>query len=64
MTTHASDPEPLPPERELTLEEIIREKQPGPYSLADLAHLNPFESDEEIDEFIAAVRQWRNESLA
>ncbi|HEV2348165.1 MAG TPA: hypothetical protein VGS97_29030 [Actinocrinis sp.] len=65
MTTNAAEPEPFPPRHEPTLEEIIREKQPGAdYSLADFAELNPFESDEEIDEFIAAVREWRNESLA
>ncbi len=42
---------------EPTLEQIIRAKQPNPYTLEDLAALNPgFESDEEIDEFIASYR--------
>ena len=64
MTTTRADVPHGHRDHEPTLEEIIRAKQPGPNTLADFAHLNPFESDEEIDEFIAAVREWRNESLA
>ena len=53
---NAAQPHPYPPRRELTLAEIIREKQPdSEYRLTDFADLNPFESDEEIDEFILAV---------
>ena len=64
MTTNPADGNPFARRPEPTLEEIIRAKQPGHYTLDDFADLNPFESDEEIDEFIAAVREWRNESLA
>jgi hypothetical protein len=64
MTTNRADVPNHHRDHEPTLEEIIRVKQPGPYTLADFADLNPFESDEEIDEFIAAVREWRNASLA
>ena len=51
---------------EPTLEEILRAAHPeGPFTVADAyAGPSPFESDEEIDEFILAVREWRNESLA
>ena len=52
---------------EPTLEEILRAAHPeGPFTVADMVRTtNPgFESDEEIDEFILAVREWRNESLA
>lgn len=70
MTTNPADagrPEPLfgnGPEP--TIEEIIRAKHPeGTFTVADMVKTNPgFESDEEIDEFILAVREWRNESLA
>jgi hypothetical protein len=52
---------------EPTIEEILRAAHPeGPFTVADMVRTtNPgFESDEEIDEFILAVREWRNESLA
>lgn len=67
MTTNRADagraagrgPEPF-------LEEILRAKHPdSSFTVADMLKSSPgFESDEEIDEFIAAVREWRNESLA
>jgi hypothetical protein len=67
MTTNRADagraagrgPEP-------SLEEILRAKHPeGSFTVADMLKSSPgFESDEEIDEFIVAVREWRNESLA
>jgi hypothetical protein len=70
MTTDPTDAERTgrPPERapEPTLEEILRAKHPeGTFTVADMLKTSPgFESDEEIDEFILAVREWRNESLA
>jgi hypothetical protein len=70
MTIDPTDAERTgrPPERapEPTLEEILRAKHPeGTFTIAEAyAGPSPFESDEEIDEFILAVREWRNESLA
>ena len=61
---HAERPFGRAPEP--TLEEILRAKHPeGTFTVADMVKTSPgFESDEEIDEFILAVREWRNESLA
>jgi len=66
MTANSHDSEPLPPPHESSLEEFLQEAgRDEPFIVADLAHMNPgFESDEEIDEFIAALREWRNASLA
>lgn len=66
MTTNSSDAWSLPQEPEKSLDEIIREKHPnGHFTIEDAyAGPSPFESDEEIDEFIRALNEWRNESLA
>lgn len=67
MTTNHADAGPLPRRRpEPSLEEILRAKHPeGAFSVADMLKRSPgFESDDEIDEFVAAVREWRNESPA
>jgi hypothetical protein len=66
MTTNHADVPHTHRDHDPTLEEILREAgRDETFTMADLAKTNPgFESDEEIDEFIAAVREWRNESLA
>lgn len=48
-----------------TVEELIAEKGAKPLaSVEDFMEPGVFESDEEVDEFVAAVRTWRNASLA
>lgn len=49
-----------------SLEEILRDKHAeGAFTVEDMLKSSPgFSSDDEIDEFIEAVREWRNESLA
>jgi hypothetical protein len=67
MTTNRADAGPLPGRPpEPSLEEILRVKHPeGTFTVADMLNSSSgFESDDEIDEFVAAVREWRNESLA
>ncbi len=66
MTTNRADSASGHRDHEPTLEDILREAgRDDSFTVADLAWSNPgFESDEEIDEFIAAVREWRNASLA
>ncbi|HEV2640763.1 MAG TPA: hypothetical protein VGX23_36920 [Actinocrinis sp.] len=56
-------PIPLKPDR--TVEELIREKGAKPIeSIEDFLEPGVFSSDEGVDEFNAAVREWRNASLA
>ena len=66
MTTDRADASLGQGDHEPTLEEILREAhRDSSYTVEDMAAENPgFESDDEIDEFIAAVREWRNASLA
>jgi hypothetical protein len=67
MTTNRADAGPSAERNpEPSLEEILRAKHPeDAFTVADMLQASPgFESDDEIDEFIAAVREWRNESLA
>ena len=67
MTTNHADAGPLPERRpDPSLEEILRAKHPeGTFTIADMLKTSPgFDSDDEIDEFVATVREWRNESLA
>jgi len=66
MTTNPAGTGPTPFQPPQTLEDALREAgRDASFTVEDLARSNPgFESDEEIDEFIAAVHEWRNESLA
>ena len=67
MTTNHADAGSPPGRRpDPSLEEILRAKHPeGTFTVADMVTESPgFESDDEIDEFVAAIREWRNESLA
>jgi hypothetical protein len=66
MTTNRADAASGHRDHEPTLEAILREAgRDDSFTVEDLAQSNPgFESDEEIDDFIAAVREWRNASLA
>jgi hypothetical protein len=65
MTTAPVDFEAFPPKPERSIEELIREKRAEPLrSVEDFMEPGVFESDEEVDEFIVAVREWRNASLA
>jgi hypothetical protein len=51
--------------RRVTLEGWIRAKRPEPiHSVEDLAAPDVFPSDDEVDEFVTAVRQWRESDLA
>jgi hypothetical protein len=48
------------------IDELV-EQTPGAHPIRDVHELAAegiFESDEEVDEFIAAVRQWRQSSVA
>jgi hypothetical protein len=52
--------------RRATLEELVRAKRPGPVASVDelmAAGEGIFESDEEVDDFVVAVRQWRQADL-
>jgi hypothetical protein len=45
-----------------TLEELVRAKRPGPVtSVEEFMAVGEgiFESDEEVDDFVVTVRQWR-----
>jgi hypothetical protein len=66
MTTNPAASDPFPHHPEPTLEDVLREAgRDSSFTVDDLTGFNPgFESDEEIDEFIAAVREWRDASLA
>lgn len=67
MTSNRADAGPFPERHpEPSLEEILRVKHPeGTFTVADMLNESPgFESDDEIDEFVATVREWRNQSLA
>ena len=67
MTTNRADAGSFPERHpEPSLEEILQVKHPeGAFTVADMLNESPgFESDDEIDEFVATVREWRNESLA
>jgi hypothetical protein len=66
MTTNRADASFGRGDHEPTVEEILQEAHRDfSHTVEDMAAVNPgFESDEEIDEFIAAVREWRDASLA
>lgn len=52
--------------RRATLEELVRAKRLGPVrSVEELTApaTGVFESDDEVDEFVAAVREWRQADL-
>jgi hypothetical protein len=51
--------------RRMTLEELVRAKRPQPVrSMDELMGQDVFESDDEVDEFVASVREWRQADLA
>jgi hypothetical protein len=64
MTTNPADGDPFARRPEPTLEEIIRAKRPHPLrSVEELMAHDVFESDDEVDEFIAFYREQRQASL-
>jgi hypothetical protein len=67
MTTNRADAGPSADRvPEPSLEEILRARHAeGTFTVAEMLKSSPgFASEEEIDEFIVTVREWRNESLA
>lgn len=52
--------------RRVTLEELVRAKRLGPVrSVEELmaSAAGVFDSDDEVDEFVSAVREWRQADL-
>ena len=48
----------------MALEELVRAKRAHPVeSVAELMEPDVFASDDEVDEFVAAVREWRQADL-
>jgi hypothetical protein len=48
----------------VTLEELVRAKRLGPLqAVEELMEPGVFGSDDEVDEFIASVREWRRSDL-
>ena len=48
----------------VTLEELVRAKRAYPVrSVEELMEPDVFTSDDEVDEFVAAVREWRQADL-
>jgi hypothetical protein len=47
----------------VALEDLVRAKHAHPVESADLMAPDIFGSDDEVDEFIAAVREWRQADL-
>lgn len=65
MTIEPTNVEPFPRKPKTDLEALIRAKHAQPLTSVDeLMEPGVFDSDEEVDEFITAVRQWRNASIA
>lgn len=66
MSTSSADYPAVPPAaRRATLDELFRAKNVQPIrDVHELAVDGIFDSDEEVDEFIAAVREWRQSSIA
>ena len=65
MTTETVSPWPAHRKPRRTVAELIAEKRAKPVEAADEWQIEGvFDSDEEVDEFNAAVREWRNASLA
>ena len=50
--------------RRVQLEELIRSKRSAPLrSFDDLRTAGVFPSDDEVDEFVSSVREWRRSDL-
>lgn len=50
--------------RRVALEELVRAKRAHPVgSVDELMSPDAFDSDDEVDEFVAAVREWRQADL-
>ena len=66
MTTNRADDDPRSPLRERALADARREAgRDASFTVEDMIKTNPgFSSDEEIDEFIRTVREWRNADIA
>jgi nucleoside-diphosphate-sugar epimerase len=47
----------------IALEDLVRAKHAHPVESADLMAPDVFGPDDEVDEFIAAVREWRQADL-
>jgi hypothetical protein len=64
MTSNASFEAGAGGPRQVSLEELVRATRPGPVlSVDELMEPDVFESDDEVDEFIASVREWRRADL-
>jgi hypothetical protein len=64
MTTSHAEMEPVPSDVQRELEEIIRAKQPRPIeTVEDFIVPGLFDSDEEVDEFIAFTHAERRANL-
>ena len=65
MTVEPVNVEPFPRKPKTDLEALIRAKRAQPLkSVEEFMEPGVFDSDEEVDEFITAVREWRNASIA
>ena len=64
MTTNSADATPIPADLQQELEEIIRAKQPRPIeSVEEFTVPGVFDSDEEVDAFIAFTYAERRANL-
>ena len=64
-TASAQQHGPFPRRPRPSIEELIRAKGARPIESADELYVpGVFSSDEEVDEFNEAVREWRNASVA
>jgi hypothetical protein len=65
MTAEPINVDPFPRKPKTDLEALIRAKHAQPLkSLEEFREPGVFDSDEEVDEFIATVREWRDASIA
>jgi hypothetical protein len=65
MTTLDRQPEPWPPEDDLSFDELAKRQGVTPVgSLAELAQPDPWESDEEYDAFLADLYASRRAGMA
>ena len=65
MTTETASPWPPHRKPRRTVAELIAEKHAKPVEITDKWQIDGvFDSDEEVDEFNATVREWRDASLA
>lgn len=58
------DPGPLPDHDTMTLEELARAEGKRPFTVADFARFDLFQSDDEVEEFIAYTYAARRRDMA